>query len=471
MRSEVFLRMTEFEPDQWIARFASTIQAIIRPHGEPDQELQWQKISTSPSQFLFCASNVSASFAIKVFDPSDTAARLSAKREAAVTTALQKHGLGPKLIGYSPTDCYLVRTWISGQTVSEIIDAVNLEQTAEQLGQFCASVGKDMPGDDFTMNWGEYLSRHDLVGDDLRDLEIAGFRIGDIEIGRRRIALNDAYLDNFILDSDGNITAVDFEASALKPAEWDLLLFARVLIKRFPTMVSEICAALANGYADGGGSIPHECLPGFLAAFGKATAFKETPYSQKSQKPTDHHVIHAPFMPQALVPVTEQERADLEAHILHEIGRASRSDEPDEESNDWQDNTNQVLAAMCANCCGKCCTTGLEAKAFITSSHLSYILNSEPDLEPNELSAFLINRIPEQHVAGSCLFSVPGGCALPRNRRSRVCNHDLCGQARAVAEISDLTRKAQSISIVSRSSTGDVRTRKVDLEVNKDTPI
>lgn len=450
--------MTDFAPDRWITRFASSIHSVICKQGSPKSHLRWRKVSKNSTHFVLSVSDGVETYAIKAFDPSDASARLAARREFVVTSKLQSSGLGPHLIAYSNPNCYLVRSWISGRSVSEHVDKDNIKEIAERIGQFCAAFGKTMPSEEFNLNWGEYLRLNDIAGDDLCNLEINKFRIADIEIGSRRIAVNDASLDNFVLAKEGGIKALDFEASALKPAEWDLLLFARVFVRRFPTMVAVVCTALADGYIDGngGGSIPHECLAGFLTAFGKATASKSKPISRHER---DHQVIHAPFMPQTLAVVTDEERSDLEAHILREISKVSSSYQSEKEEKEWQDNTSPILAAICTNCGGKCCADGLERKAFIKGRDLRDILKREPNLDPGELASYLTGMIPEQHIAGSCLFSVPGGCALPRSRRARICNQYLCGLTREVAESSDQIDSTQKTTIVSRSSSGEIRTR------------
>lgn len=85
------------------------------------------------------------------------------------------------------------------------------------------------------------------------------------------------------------------------------------------------------------------------------------------------------------------------------------------------------LGAACSACRGQCCFTGLASHAFLGAQELRAPLFDQPDLSADEIVDFYTNFLPDQHVAGSCLYHSSAGCALPRWARADLCGTYLCG--------------------------------------------
>jgi hypothetical protein len=85
-----------------------------------------------------------------------------------------------------------------------------------------------------------------------------------------------------------------------------------------------------------------------------------------------------------------------------------------------------IDAAMCTWCRGRCCRIGLPEKAFITSRQLRAWLAEHPAADWSDAVDDYLGFLPAEHLDESCLFHTRTGCALPRERRSVICNRYAC---------------------------------------------
>lgn len=81
---------------------------------------------------------------------------------------------------------------------------------------------------------------------------------------------------------------------------------------------------------------------------------------------------------------------------------------------------------LCALCRGHCCALGLGGKAFLEPHHLRGWLAQRYDATWADAVDHYLAFVPAEHLQGSCLFHGERGCALPRERRSDVCNGFAC---------------------------------------------
>ena len=81
---------------------------------------------------------------------------------------------------------------------------------------------------------------------------------------------------------------------------------------------------------------------------------------------------------------------------------------------------------LCALCRGHCCALGLRGKAFLEPHHLRGWLAQRPGAAWADAVDHYLAFVPAEHSQGSCLFHGERGCALPRERRSDVCNGFAC---------------------------------------------
>jgi hypothetical protein len=82
-------------------------------------------------------------------------------------------------------------------------------------------------------------------------------------------------------------------------------------------------------------------------------------------------------------------------------------------------------AGVCATCRGYCCRLG-GSRAFIDQRTIARVQSQWPDLSEEGLVAAYLDALPARHAAGSCVYHGAGGCALPRDLRSNVCNDYFC---------------------------------------------
>src|SRR5436190_6895209 len=84
-----------------------------------------------------------------------------------------------------------------------------------------------------------------------------------------------------------------------------------------------------------------------------------------------------------------------------------------------------LVRAACTSCRGSCCKLG-EDHAFLRPATLRRFLKAHPELTRAQALQKYLDRLPEESVAGSCLYHGIRGCALPREMRSDVCNRFHC---------------------------------------------
>jgi hypothetical protein len=84
-----------------------------------------------------------------------------------------------------------------------------------------------------------------------------------------------------------------------------------------------------------------------------------------------------------------------------------------------------ILGNACATCRGDCCPQGA-GHAFIHVETILGYMQNHPDQRPIEILQEYMDRIPSKSYQGSCVYHTRGGCALPRQMRSHICNGFLC---------------------------------------------
>jgi hypothetical protein len=55
-----------------------------------------------------------------------------------------------------------------------------------------------------------------------------------------------------------------------------------------------------------------------------------------------------------------------------------------------------------------------------------------PGASAEEIANYYMDKLPDTHVTGHCLFHSETGCALDRSERSNVCNEYLCRSGKAI---------------------------------------
>jgi hypothetical protein len=91
----------------------------------------------------------------------------------------------------------------------------------------------------------------------------------------------------------------------------------------------------------------------------------------------------------------------------------------------------RLIGAACGSCRGHCCRHG-EDHAFLRPATLRRHWRAHPELTPQQVREEYLRRLPDESVAGSCIYHGRGGCALPRAMRSDVCNRYHCEDLEAL---------------------------------------
>lgn len=81
---------------------------------------------------------------------------------------------------------------------------------------------------------------------------------------------------------------------------------------------------------------------------------------------------------------------------------------------------------LCGWCGGRCCRFGGEHDAYLKPAHLRRWQHEHPGSTLADAASAYAERLPRQHVEGSCLYHGERGCTLDRTMRSDVCNRFAC---------------------------------------------
>ena len=100
---------------------------------------------------------------------------------------------------------------------------------------------------------------------------------------------------------------------------------------------------------------------------------------------------------------------------------------------------------LCALCRGRCCRFGLHGRAFLRAPQLRDWLADRPGATWADAVDHYLGLVPSEHLHSSCLFHARDGCALPRERRSQVCNDYACD---TLEQLRDVAVPATSTVVV-----------------------
>jgi hypothetical protein len=99
------------------------------------------------------------------------------------------------------------------------------------------------------------------------------------------------------------------------------------------------------------------------------------------------------------------------------------------------DDSHPQSARLCAQCRGRCCVHGAAWHAFIDLTLLQQWQDEHPGSSLAEAVEAYVALLPEQHVAGACLYQTATGCALPRKHRAFICNGFACEPLRQLQRL------------------------------------
>ena len=150
-------------------------------------------------------------------------------------------------------------------------------------------------------------------------------------------------------------------------------------------------------------------------------------------------LLHAglPANEQTTTPLPDERRGTFAVNVRAAIDRAlSDPDRPVPESPEAPASRSALIGSACAACRGSCCRHGGE-HAFLYPDHFRRYLRDHPGTDPQALLAAYVARLPAETYHDSCVYHTAGGCALPRELRSNLCNAFLCGPLADLLEAQD----------------------------------
>jgi hypothetical protein len=125
-----------------------------------------------------------------------------------------------------------------------------------------------------------------------------------------------------------------------------------------------------------------------------------------------------------LAPANDVDVAELRAHLMALEVEAAPA--PPRDTAAAEGASPAIDGHLCALCRGRCCRFGLHGKAFIEAHQLRAWLAQHPGSAWADAVDHWLGYVAPEHLHSSCVFHAATGCALPRERRSDVCNQFAC---------------------------------------------
>lgn len=355
---------------------------------------------------------------------------------------LGRVGLAPKLTAFSDDDQILIRQYVEGETLRDVVTAETVVCHSRAVGAWLKKCAQRAPSRPGSGNWFEYLTGYP----DLRKSSAIGTSqqfLETFEINNFVLSQNTALLRDFVMSAQGPMS-VKFARTRMKPAGWDLLLAARALVQLFPEQTDAITKALSDGYSSGTRATSDRYLT-LIRLFVLGMVFET---GRKVAPPPSHLALEAfnrrrkvkcdavatsPFLAAKFRPQKKHVIEAFERHVLNLARQVKRSTNPDKlEPKPAPASSSQPpleLGALCRACQGNCCQMGVGKNAFIDRDAVYHVMKANPDKDVLQIAQTYLDFVPKSHVKDSCFFHAKKGCNLPREMRSDTCNRYTCGSA------------------------------------------
>ena len=168
----------------------------------------------------------------------------------------------------------MLTEWVNGKILEHQLKAENACDFAKQLGAWFAGYTEamDQHGGTKPSDWFSYLQAYPRRATRM-DFSEHQSKLEGMSIQRRLIAKNDAFFGNFLITEEGRLVGIDFEKSQLKPYGWDVLVTARVLVRKFPDLLFPVTEAIVDGWNQGTDCISKEDFLELTRIFVASSAF------------------------------------------------------------------------------------------------------------------------------------------------------------------------------------------------------
>lgn len=150
-----------------------------------------------------------------------------------------------------------------------------------------------------------------------------------------------------------------------------------------------------------------------------------------------------PHFQSPVVNLPRARRAEFRAHLVRVVRQAfeEKLTEPDvsalaEELSQAVRPSAEIPEAggACATCRGFCCRTG-GTHAYLNAAVVRSYLARHPGLRWPAVVRLFLQQLPDRSFASSCVYHGRGGCGLPREMRSGVCNLYQCEGLKGLREV------------------------------------
>lgn len=444
MQNNTTATIQTFSTKSWLEKYGPAVVRFLS-QGNLQSKNVAVKVMRQSSQGLVAGMTVDHKNAVvKAFDPEHVASDAAFQRELGTASFASSTGLVPKVLGFDRKAGYIVYEKIEGQPLSVCATLANVVELARELGSWHDTFAMASPSEQHSTTWYDYLSKYEDMRADIEQ-QPAKSILKSLRIRKLVIGKNDAHLSNYILSTDGALFGIDFEASSMKPAGWEILLLARVLLKQYPEQFDEILPSLLSECGTLAAPLEPQQFQWLARFFALATAFK--PLSNQTRRaeiyleryngrrpdgmPEARAAIFSPFKGAELVDLKVSERKAFSDHLVAQAKELKAHPvEPEEQTTNERSAPNAYLSAFCTACQGHCCRQGAERGAYIKPETLARVAAETGQDDLSELVADYLRRLPKKHVQNSCLFHGADGCALPRDMRSQTCNRFVCSGGR-----------------------------------------
>ncbi len=149
-----------------------------------------------------------------------------------------------------------------------------------------------------------------------------------------------------------------------------------------------------------------------------------------------------PHFQRAVVKLPRPRRAEFRAHLLRVVRQAFEEKLDEASVAALAEELGQAVppppafpeaGAACATCRGHCCRNG-GTHAYLNATVLRSFLARHAGLRWREVVRIYWEKLPDQSFDYSCVYHGRGGCGLPREMRSGICNQYLCAGLKELRE-------------------------------------
>jgi hypothetical protein len=143
-----------------------------------------------------------------------------------------------------------------------------------------------------------------------------------------------------------------------------------------------------------------------------------------------------PWQGSPVAPLAPERRADFAEHLRWIVAEAFARPVPRDglaERQAAEADETPLTATACAACRGQCCSRG-GTTGFLQPADIGRWRQRAPETPPDEIVDWYLGVLPQETIAGACVFQAASGCALPRERRSDHCNTFYCRSLQTLHE-------------------------------------